>query len=137
MLGTHSWVLPAKWLCTTTPEAASWLATVSHLLHHMQVFRSFALAHHAAGVGEAVLRAPGGASIVVDAGVFVENIVISKNLSIYRCSTQEPSPLPNSKQFHWQSLFIAANARGCSKDGKTLRTSCHVSSDARQLRLCC
>lgn len=37
------------------------------------------------GVGEAVMHAPCGGSVVVDAGVFVENIVVSRNLSIYRC----------------------------------------------------
>jgi hypothetical protein len=40
--------------------------------------------HWRSGVGEAVLHAPCDACIVVDAGVFVENIVVSKNLSIYR-----------------------------------------------------
>ncbi len=42
------------------------------------------------GVGEAVMHAPCGGSVVVDAGVFVENIVVSRNLSIYRCKLTSP-----------------------------------------------
>lgn len=42
-----------------------------------------------AGVGEAVMHAPGGASVVIDAGVFVENIVVSKQLSIFRFSSRQ------------------------------------------------
>lgn len=36
------------------------------------------------GVGEAVMHAPSDACVVVDAGVFVENIVVSRNMCIYR-----------------------------------------------------
>ena len=50
--------------------------------------------HRRTGVGEAVLHAPCDASIVVDAGVYVENIVVSKNLSIYRCGG---NLLPNDR----------------------------------------
>ncbi len=36
------------------------------------------------------MHAPFGGSVVVDAGVFVENIVVSRNLSIYRCKLTAP-----------------------------------------------
>jgi hypothetical protein len=36
------------------------------------------------------MHAPCGGSVVVDAGVYVENIVVSRNLSIYRCKLTSP-----------------------------------------------
>ena len=39
---------------------------------------------YVAGVGEAVMHAPCDACVVVDPGVFVENIVVSRSISIYR-----------------------------------------------------
>ncbi len=39
---------------------------------------------YVAGVGEAVMNAPCEACVVVDPGVFVENIVVSRSISIYR-----------------------------------------------------